>query len=91
MIASIANTMIGSAIIVYPILFVKDGMLGSLMIMLLVGCIQYFTCRILVMHNRRDEKDFGISIRRVCGNTAFKANLIVNILILFFVSTAYFC
>ena len=33
-ITNIANTMVGSSIIVYPIIFIKDGIIGSLLILL---------------------------------------------------------
>ena len=89
-ITTIANTMIGSAIIVYPILFVKDGLIGSCIIMLAIGGLQYLTCRILVIHNRKSESDFGMSIRRICGPTVQKMNSLVNALLLFFVCVAYF-
>jgi amino acid permease len=46
--------MIGSAVIVYPVLFIQDGIIGSTIIMLVVGCIQFITCRLLVIHNRTD-------------------------------------
>jgi sodium-coupled neutral amino acid transporter 9 len=51
---SLTNTMIGSAVIVYPVLFIQDGIIGSTIIMLVVGCIQFITCRLLVIHNRTD-------------------------------------
>jgi solute carrier family 38 (sodium-coupled neutral amino acid transporter), member 9 len=50
----IANTMIGSSIIVYPIIFIKEGMLGSLIFLLVIGAALFFTCRLLVLHNRQD-------------------------------------
>jgi sodium-coupled neutral amino acid transporter 9 len=51
-ITSIANTMIGSAMIVFPILFIKDGIFSSLLAMIIVGILQYATCRLLVIHNK---------------------------------------
>lgn len=89
-ITSVANTMIGSAIIVYPILFIKDGLFGSLIIMLMVGIVQYFTCRLLVIHNRKDESTFSQSVKRIGGKKMYTVNALTNILILFFVCIAYF-
>lgn len=54
-ITSIANTMIGSSIIVYPIMFIKDGMIGSLIVLLSIGAALFATCRLLLLHNRPDE------------------------------------
>ncbi len=53
-ITSVANTMIGSSMIIFPILFIKDGLISSLIAMCLVCVIQYSTCRLLVLHNRPD-------------------------------------
>lgn len=82
--------MIGSAVIIYPVLFIKDGMVGSSIIMLIVGCIQFITCRLLVIHNRPDEIDFNISILRIGGIKLSKLNSAVNMFLLFFVCIAYY-
>jgi amino acid permease len=59
--------MIGSSIIVYPIMFVKDGIVGALLVLLGIGAALFATCRLLLIHNRRDEEDFGVSIKRILG------------------------
>jgi amino acid permease len=82
--------MIGSSIIVYPIIFIKDGMLGSLLVLLAIGAALFFTCRLLVVHNRDDETDFGQSIKRILGPKWAKLNSVVNITLLYIVSIAYF-
>jgi amino acid permease len=82
--------MIGSSIIVYPIVFIKDGMLGSLFVLLAIGAALYFTCRLLVVHNRPDEMDFGQSIKRILGPKWARFNSIINITLLYVVSIAYF-
>lgn len=66
-VASLANTMIGSAMIVYPVLFIQDGMIGATLIMLFIGFIQYLSCRILVVHNRAGEMTYSPTIKRICG------------------------
>ena len=58
-VTNIANTMIGSSIIVYPIMFIKDGIIGSLLVLLTIGAFLYLTCRLLLLHNRHDEMEFG--------------------------------
>jgi sodium-coupled neutral amino acid transporter 9 len=82
--------MIGSSIIVYPVLFVKDGLIGSLLIMLTIGVVQYFTCRLLVIHNRPDEPNFNLQIKRILGPKWAQFNGIVNVLLIYFVCIAYF-
>ena len=82
--------MVGSSIIVYPIIFVKDGILGSLIILLIIGSALYATCRLLLIHNRSDEMEFGDQIKRIMGKKWALFNSIVNITLIFMVSIAYF-
>ncbi len=82
--------MIGSSIIVYPIIFIKEGMLGSLIVLLVIGAALFFTCRLLVLHNRQDEIDFGVSIKRILGPKWAKLNSYVNITLIYVVSIVYF-
>lgn len=86
----ITNCMVGSAMIVYPVLFVKSGIIISPIIMLIVATIQYLTCRLLVIHNRPDEPTYNESILRIGGVKVDKLNSIVNMLLFFFVCVAYF-
>lgn len=82
--------MIGSSIIVYPIIFIQDGMIGSLLVLLVIGGACFFTCRLLVLHNRHDEADYGQSIKRILGPKWAKLNSYVNMILIFIVSGVYF-
>jgi amino acid permease len=82
--------MIGSSIIVYPIMFIKDGIVGALLVLLAIGAALFFTCRLLLIHNRPDENDFGQQIKRILGNRWAKLNSAVNIILIYIVSIAYF-
>lgn len=53
--------------------------------MLVVGLVQYWTCRILCMHNKPDELDVNDTIRRILGVRWYKLNLITNVLLLYIV------
>lgn len=89
-IIGITNCMIGSAMIIYPVLFVKSGIIISPLVMVIVASIQYLTCRLLVIHNRPDEATYNESILRIGGLKADKINSVVNMLLFFFVCVAYF-
>ena len=89
-VTNIANTMVGSSIIVYPIIFVKDGIFGSLIILLIIGAALYATCRLLLVHNRPDEMEFRDQIKRILGKKWATFNSLVNITLIFMVSVAYF-
>jgi amino acid permease len=82
--------MIGSSIIIYPVLFVKDGIIGSMLIMSVIGIALYLTCRLLLIHNRPDEADFNQQIKRILGLKWARFNNYVNFILLYFVCIAYF-
>lgn len=89
-IVGITNCMIGSAMIIYPVLFVKSGIVISPLVMIIVASIQYVTCRLLVLHNRPDQATYNESILRIGGPKVDRLNSIVNMLLFFFVCVAYF-
>jgi len=82
--------MIGSSIIVYPIIFIKDGIVGALLVLLAIGAALFFTCRLLLIHNRPDETDFSKQIKRILGPNWAKLNSTVNIVLIYIVCIAYF-
>jgi amino acid permease len=48
------NNMLGGALLSFPILFRDAGLISSTIITVVSCLISYFTCRIYVMHNRKD-------------------------------------
>lgn len=82
--------MIGSSMIVFPVLFIRDGIFSSLIALCIVCIIQYSTCRLLVIHNRPDEPNFNKQILRILGYKWYVFNSIVNVSLLFFVCIGYY-
>ena len=82
--------MIGSSMIIFPVLFIKDGLISSLIALLVVCVIQYLTCRLLVIHNRPDEPNFNKQILRILGYKWYVFNSGVNVTLLFFVCIGYY-
>jgi amino acid permease len=82
--------MIGSSMIVFPILFIKDGTIGSLITLMVVCVVQYLTCRLLIIHNRPDEPNFNKQILRILGYKWYVFNSMVNVSLLFFVCIGYY-
>lgn len=82
--------MIGSSMIVFPILFIKDGLFSSLIALMIVCVIQYLTCRLLVIHNKPNEPNFNKQILRILGYKWYVFNSIVNVTLLFFVCIGYY-
>jgi solute carrier family 38 (sodium-coupled neutral amino acid transporter), member 9 len=89
-VTNVANTMIGSAMIIFPVLFIKDGLFSSLIAMSLVCVLQYSTCRLLVEHNRPDEPNFNRQIARILGPKWSLFNSLVNVTLLFVVCIGYY-
>ena len=56
---TIANTMIGSSIIVLPILFLQSGLLVAIAILILLCLIQFQTCNLIIQN--LPERDNDIS------------------------------
>jgi len=67
------NNMLGGALLSFPILFRDAGLISSTIITVVSCVISYFTCRIYVMHNKKDEKTVEQSIRRILGRKGEKA------------------
>ena len=58
--------------------------------MLVVGVVQYWTCRILCLHNKPEELDVNDTILRILGPKWYKASLTTNVLLLYIVCIVYF-
>lgn len=66
------TSMIGLGILVYPLLYKKNGVVLSQIIVTLVGMISYKTAQITVAHVRKDEDDVTQVVRRLLGPTWHK-------------------
>lgn len=87
---SVANTMVGSAIVVFGIQFQKSGIFSSLITMVLMCLITLKTCSLEIRHFRLDESDFPDILNRILGkkwNTIFALSSFV---LLFLVGAIYF-
>ena len=72
---SVANSMIGSSIIIFPLTFIKYGILVNVMFVVLIILIQLlmatlmgFTCALLVDNIKEEEIDIAQSIKRKLGS-----------------------
>ncbi|CAD8055073.1 unnamed protein product [Paramecium sonneborni] len=89
-ILSVSNTMVGSSLLVIPVLFQQSGILSALIVALIFGLISCKTCSLLMVHNKLEELDLPQTIMRILGQ---KYNLIfniTNIIILYFAGVVYF-
>ena len=66
----ISNNTIGSAVMILPIVLGSCGLITSLIVLLVIGFIQYITCNLCVIHMKENEPDLPEIIERVLGKTA---------------------
>lgn len=87
---TIANTMVGSAIVVFPLIFSTSGLLTSLIVLLFVGAISCKTCLLEIVHFKMSEMDFPDAIKRILGRKWFLAYSLCSVLLLFITGIIYF-
>ena len=72
-IINITNNMIGSSVLIFPLVFMKYGIVNSTLILILMGAISCETCLLEVRHVKMDELDLPESIKRILGIKWFYA------------------
>ncbi len=87
---NLANTMVGSSIVVFPNLFQKTGVITSLIVMFVIGSISCKTCLLEYTHFKLIELDFSDAILRILGKKWFYFYNIISILLLFVSGIIYF-
>jgi sodium-coupled neutral amino acid transporter 9 len=87
---SIANTMIGSSMIVLPVLFLKSGIALAVGILVLLCLVQFQTCSLVVRNLPEQDDDISQTITRQLGPSWGKSNLLANVLLMYIVCIAYF-
>jgi len=87
---TIANTMVGSAIVVFPLIFATSGLLTSLIVLCLVGAISCKTCLLEIIHFKMSEMDFPDAIKRILGKKWFIAYSACSVLLLYVTGMIYF-
>jgi amino acid permease len=61
------NSMVGGAMLTFPILYRSAGVVTSSIMLLLSGLISFVTCRIYVLHMSDSDRDVEWTIRRILG------------------------
>ena len=52
---SVFTSMMGGAMLTFPILFRTTGLISSTVVLIISGIISYMSCRVYVVHVRDDE------------------------------------
>ena len=61
------NTMMGSSCLIVPLVFLKSGLVTSILVLLCVGYASFKMASILLIHGKRNEDDLSIIVRRILG------------------------
>lgn len=64
---NVANTMMGTALLVMPVNFYKTGIVTSVIGAIVLLVVSYWTCNLCVIHSRDDEIDYPSAIKRLLG------------------------
>ena len=66
----VCNNTLGTAVMILPIVFGTCGIITSLIVLLVIGFVQYITCNLCVIHMKENEPDLPEIIERLLGKTA---------------------
>jgi len=61
------SNMLGGAMLSFPILFKKTGLVSSTIVLFFSAIISFLTCRVYVLHGGENDKDVEWTIRRILG------------------------
>eukprot|EP00331_Platyophrya_macrostoma_P021579 CAMPEP_0176452096 /NCGR_PEP_ID=MMETSP0127-20121128/28301_1 /TAXON_ID=938130 /ORGANISM="Platyophrya macrostoma, Strain WH" /LENGTH=483 /DNA_ID=CAMNT_0017840423 /DNA_START=20 /DNA_END=1471 /DNA_ORIENTATION=+ len=87
---NIANTMVGTAMLVTPLQFLQAGIIPSLIAILIVGWVNFKTCNLCIIHKLNYEGDLSEILERIMGVRWKQAFLLSSIALMFVLGVAYF-
>ena len=87
---NVANTMMGTALLVMPVNFYKSGIISSIIAAIIMAAISYWTCNLCVIHSRDDEIDFPVAIKRILGKKWAHAFNVLSMILLLLVAIIHF-
>ena len=83
---SIANTMVGSSMVVFPLIFLKSGIITSFIVLVVIGAISCKTAQLEIIHFKSAmERDYPEVIRRILGRKWELAYVVSSVLLLYVV------
>ena len=87
---TITNSMMGSALVVFPLIFSTSGLVTSLIVLCFVGAISCKTCLLEIIHFKMSELDFPDAIQRILGRKWYLAYSWCSVLLLYVTGMVYF-
>ena len=80
----------GGTILFLPNLFLKSGIILSMIILIIFAYISYKTCLIFLYHMKDEDKDINDPIFRILGTKWYKCSVVIMVLYSFFVNILYY-
>ena len=87
---SLTTTMVGSGLLVFPILFEQFGIVTSILMIIVISYISYTTSSLMLLHTRIDDIDFTEVIQRTVGNLFYQMYVLFSGTTLFMVGVIYY-
>lgn len=87
---NIANTMMGTALLVMSSNFYKSGLITSIFAAFIMMLISFFTANLIVIHTRDDEYDYPVAIKRLLGKNWERTFNFISFLLLILVAIIHF-
>lgn len=87
---NLSNCMVGSSIVVFPLIFSSSGLVTSLIVLAFVGVITCKTCLLEAVHFKVLEMDFPDVITRILGKKWAFSYCFCSALLLFITGVIYF-
>lgn len=89
-ILNISNNMIGTSILIFPLVFLNYGLINSIIILVIMAYISCEMCLLENRHVKMDEMDLPESIRRILGVKWFYSFVISSFVFNAFIVIIYF-
>ena len=86
----ITNNMIGSSILIFPLVFIKYGVLNATFVLILMAAISCETCLLQIRHVKMNELDLPETILRILGGKWFYSYVISSFIFNGFSVLIYF-
>jgi solute carrier family 38 (sodium-coupled neutral amino acid transporter), member 9 len=87
---AVTNSMIGTLVMVLPILFLQYGIITSTLVLILIGWGSYKTSSLFVIHLKENEPDIPVVIKRLAGDKWLSIYVFSSVIYMVFCGIIYF-
>ena len=84
------NTMLGSSMLILPIIFADIGLLTGIIVLTIICITNFITANILLRHGKSSEDDLPEMIYRILGTHFFRLQSLIASFLCFFIGVVYY-